>query len=367
MNSRIKNVIQVISLAVVIIGLALWCWFKPETDYSKTERRELDKFPELSFTTIIEGRFMANFEDYTLDQFPIRDTFRTIKAITAKYVFNHMDNNDVFVTSDGMVGKHEYPLKEDQLVLASNKFKYLYETYFKDKGGNAYMSVVLDKNAFIAEESGHLSMDYDKFIEIMKENTTFAQYIDITDLLSVEDYYLTDTHWKQEMITDVADRLAEQMGVTLDKNYTVNTLDREFEGVYYGQCALPVEKDTLKYLTSDIIDACIITNHETGKQMSMYDLEKAYGNDAYETFLSGSLSLITIENPNATTDKELVVFRDSFGSSLVPLLASGYKTITVVDIRYIASMVLKNFIDFENKDVLFIYSTLVLNNSSMLK
>ncbi len=367
MNNKTKNTVQIILLAVVLFGLSFWCWFKPTTDYSTTERRELDKLPELSISSILEGKFMSGFEDYTLDQFPVRDSFRTIKAFTAKYIFGHLDNNDVFITSDGMVGKHEYPLKEDQLVLAANKFKYLYDTYFKDNGGNAYISVIPDKNAFIAEQSGHLSMDYDKFFEIMKENTAFAEYIDIRDLLSIEDYYFTDTHWKQEMITDVADRLADKMGVTLDTNYRVNTLDKPFQGVYYGQAALPVEKDTLKYLTSDIIDACIVTNHETGQKMSMYDMEKAYGNDSYEAFLSGSLSLITIENPNATTDKELVVFRDSFGSSLVPLLASGYKSITVVDIRYIASIVLKNYIDFEKKDVLFIYSTLVLNNSSMLK
>lgn len=354
-------------LAVVLFGFSFWAWLKPETDFSSTERRELDKLPEISVNSIFEGKFMSGFESYTLDQFPVRDTFRTIKAFASKYIFSHLDNNDVFITSDGIIGKHEYPLKEDQLHLASKKFKYLYDNYFKDNGGKAFISVIPDKNAFIAEKSGHLLMDYDKFFDIMKENTDFAEFIEIRDLLSVEDYYLTDTHWKQEMITDVADRLADKMGVTLDKNYKINTLDRDFEGVYYGQAALPVKKDTLKYLTSDIINDCIVTNHETGQKMSMYDMEKAYGNDAYETFLSGSLSLITIENPNAATEKELVVFRDSFGSSLVPLLASGYKTITVVDIRYIASIVLKNYIDFENKDVLFIYSTLVLNNSSMLK
>ena len=101
--------------------------------------------------------------------------------------------------------------------------------------------------------------------------------------------------------------------------------------------------------------------------MTMYDMEKAYGKDPYEIFLSGSISLITIENPKAMTDKELVVFRDSFGSSLVPLLCSGYKSVTVVDIRYIPSYALENYVDFSNKDVLFIYSTLVLNNSSMFK
>lgn len=374
MNTRIKDYVQLILLSVLLFGIAFWCWFKPATDFSTTERRELKQFPELSVKTLVSGKFMQTFEDYTLDQFPARDSFRTIKALTAKYVFGHLDNNDIFVTSDGMIGKHEYPLKQDQVVHAANKFKYVYNTYLKDNGGKVYLSVIPDKNAFIAEESGHLAMDYDLFFKLMQENTKdFATYIDISDLLSKDDYYLTDTHWKQECITDVADRLAEAMGTTLDKNYKLNTLEKPFAGVYYGQSALPVEKDTLNYLTSDIIDSCIIKNYETGKEMSMYDMEKANGYDLYETFLSGSVSFIVIENPQATTDKELVVFRDSFGSSLVPLLASGYKSITVIDIRYISSLKtempnsLQNLVDFKNKDVLFIYSTLVLNNSNTLK
>ncbi|MBQ6702887.1 MAG: hypothetical protein IJN17_08045 [Clostridia bacterium] len=374
MNTRIKDYVQLILLSVLLFGISFWCWFKPATDFSTTERRELKQFPELSVKTLVSGKFMQTFEDYTLDQFPARDSFRTIKALTAKYVFGHLDNNDIFVTSDGMIGKHEYPLKQDQVVHAANKFKYVYNTYLKDNGGKVYLSVIPDKNAFIAEESGHLAMDYDLFFKLMQENTKdFATYIDISDLLSKDDYYLTDTHWKQECITDVADRLAEAMGTTLDKNYKLNTLEKTFAGVYYGQSALPVEKDTLNYLTSDIIDSCIIKNYETGKEMSMYDMEKANGYDLYETFLSGSVSFIVIENPQATTDKELVVFRDSFGSSLVPLLASGYKSITVIDIRYISSLKtempnsLQNLVDFKNKDVLFIYSTLVLNNSNTLK
>ena len=96
-------------------------------------------------------------------------------------------------------------------------------------------------------------------------------------------------------------------------------------------------------------------------------MEKAYGKDPYELFLSGALSLITIENPNATTDKELVIFRDSFGSSIAPLLVEGYAKITLVDIRYISSDIVGNFVDFDNQDVLFLYSTLILNNSVTLK
>ena len=96
-------------------------------------------------------------------------------------------------------------------------------------------------------------------------------------------------------------------------------------------------------------------------------MEKGNGKDPYEIFLGGPLSLVTVENPNAKTDKELIIFRDSFGSSLAPLLIDGYAKITLVDIRYIQSSMIGNFIEFDDQDVLFIYSTLLLNSSLALK
>ena len=65
--------------------------------------------------------------------------------------------------------------------------------------------------------------------------------------------------------------------------------------------------------------------------------------------------------------KELIVFRDSYGSSLVPLLIEGYKKITVVDIRYVSSRILNNYIKFKDQDVLFMYSILTINNSFSIR
>lgn len=69
----------------------------------------------------------------------------------------------------------------------------------------------------------------------------------------------------------------------------------------------------------------------------------------------------------ASSSKELVLFRDSFGSSIAPLLLEGYSKITLVDIRYIHPDYLEQYMDFTDCDVLFLYSTLVLNNSDTLK
>jgi len=76
---------------------------------------------------------------------------------------------------------------------------------------------------------------------------------------------------------------------------------------------------------------------------------------------------LEITNPNVNNGKELVIFRDSFGSSLTPLLLDGYSKVTLVDIRYIASDLIGDYITFDDQDVLFVYSTSVLNSSAMFK
>ena len=84
-------------------------------------------------------------------------------------------------------------------------------------------------------------------------------------------------------------------------------------------------------------------------------------------FLSGSRSLLTIENPNSRTDRELILFRDSFGSAMAPLLLADYAKITLVDLRYIPIDRLDRFLDFHGQDVLLLYSIPVLNNSQTIK
>ncbi len=364
MKKEVK--LTVLLLAVLFFGLVGICWLKPSTDYSVTERRKLEQLPKLSVETITDGSFMKDFEDYTLDQFPMRDGFRSLKAWVSQNIFRKADNNDIYVAANYAV-KMEYPLKEDALTYAASRFERIYEKYLKDNAGEIYLSLIPDKNFWLGEVSGHLQMDYVKLFDTMQEKMPYAEYIPISGLLSITDYYHTDVHWRQEALVDIADQIGSSMGITLSGEYETKTLENDFYGVYFGQSALNLPGEKLHYLTNDLLEQCTVYNYETDKTLGIYDLEKAVGNDPYEIFLSGPVSLLKIENPNAATDKELVVFRDSFGSSLVPLLAEGYQSITLIDIRYMQSDLLGNFVEFEGKDVLFLYSTVVLNNSETLK
>ena len=356
----------VLLLAALFFAISIFCWIKPSGEYSEAERRKLAQFPSLTLDLLADGKFMTEFEEYTLDQFPMRDGFRNLKAWISQNIFRKADNNDIYV-SDGYAVKMEYPLREESLEYAGERFYHIYDKYLKDSGSKIYSSFIPDKNYFLAESSGHLSLDYEKFFMKMQAEMPYAKYIDITQLLQKEDYYKTDVHWRQEEIVDVAEKIGSTMGITLDGNYEKKTIKEKFYGVYFGQSALILPGEELYYLTNEVLEQCTVYNYENSQTVGIYDLEKSSGDDPYEIYLSGPVSLLKIENPKAETEKELIVFRDSFGSSLVPLLAEGYRSVTLIDIRYIQSDFLTNFVDFHDKDVLFLYSSVVLNQSETLK
>ncbi len=363
---KIKNIATVSLLVLFLGGLSLLGLLAPDAELSEAERRPLAQFPELSVETLLSGKFMSEFEEYAADQFPLRDSFRTLKALVSYDVLGKKDNNDVYI-EDGYASELEYPLDEKSLDYAAERFKFLYESFMKDTDVNVYLSVIPDKNRFMAEQNGYPALDYEQFYALMREKNAYMEYIDIDELLSIEDYYYTDIHWRQEKIVDVAQKLAAAMGVEVSDDFTVNALDKDYYGVYYGYAALPMQPETVYYLTNSAIEGALAVNGETNTAMDVYDMDKGLGKDPYELFLSGSLSFITIENSEANTDKELVIFRDSFGSSIAPLLLEGYAKVTLVDIRYLTSNFVGSLIDFDDQDVLFLYSVPVLNNSVTLK
>ena len=366
MNSKIKNYVTLLLLSLFIFGFAAANVLIPDENISKTERRALAQFPKITAADIINGKFMSDFEKYTLDQFPFRDSFRSMKAFSNYYLLRRRDNNGIYI-ADGSAVKMEYPLDTNSVKHATDRFAYVYRKYMEEKDVRVYFSVIPDKNYFTAPKNGYLYMDYDKLIRQMSASMDFAHYIDIFDTLDISNYYKTDSHWRQEKITDTAASLAEAMDAGITSDYNEVCVNMPFYGVYYGQAALPMKPDALCYLENEQMNSCKVYDFETDTYIPVYDTSKAGSADPYEMFLSGSKSLLTIENPYVGSDKELIMFRDSFGSSLAPLLVSGYAKITLVDIRYISPELLDRFIDFESQDVLFLYSASVLNHSITLK
>ena len=378
MSDKIKDIFVVATFFLFVFGFFILNIMKTPDEISVSERRKLQQFPELTYDTVMakteaDGNFMRFFEKYTLDQFVWRDTFRELKAKVAFDIFKKKDNNNIYIV-DGQVSKYWSSMNEALVKDAANKFNKIYNSKLKNKGMNVYYSLIPDKNYFIAEQNGYPVIDYNKFISIMKDNMNAdIKYIDIFNDLTVDDYYATDIHWRQEKISKIVEKLAKGMDVNVEAEYEEKTLE-PFYGVYYGQSALPIEGEKLVYLTNEILENCKVTGMDgtTGEmyETQIYDEEDFKNVDPYDIFLEGAKPFFVIENEAATSDKELIIYRDSFGSSLIPLLVPGYKKITVVDLRYVANIMIDQLklIEYkEGTDVLFLYSTEVLNNSSILK
>jgi len=358
-----RNVFTVIALWGVLTAFA---WFSPDKDVSATERRPLAQFPEISANSLLKGGFMEKFEEYALDQFPLRDNFRTLKSLFSYKVLGNIDNNGIYI-ADGYAAKLEYPLNTVSVNNALKKFDYIYETYLKETDCKIHSAVIPDKGYYLANAKGYPTMDYAKLFAQMAEGMPWAKQIDITDSLSISDYYRTDTHWRQEKLLNTANVLCDAMGISRPQGYTSTLVSQDFRGVYYGQAALPMGAEDIYIMEKPDLADCRVYNYETGEYGSIYDLEKLSGKDPYDVYLSGAQALLRVDNPNARTDRELILFRDSFGSSLAPWLLQDYKSVTLVDIRYVSSQLLGQLLAFQNQDVLFAYSTLILNNSTTLK
>ena len=367
MKNIIKNLAVSFSFIIIIFGFMLANILMPDKEFSYSERRKLASMPDFSADKLFKGNLADEYEKYILDHFAFRDNFRGLKAFGKYYIFNQKDNNSIYII-DEIIEKMDYKLNEKSVLNAARKFNEIYEKFLKGK--NVSYSIIPDKGYFIGPQNGYLTIDYDRLEKIMLENTKNMKYIDLFEALTIEDYYKTDIHWRQEKIVKIAGLLLKELGndaKVLDTGYIENKL-YPFYGSYYGQAALKLEPDTMVYLTDKTIDNAFVYDYQSNTFSKVYETELFNGMDSYDVFLSGAKPLITIYTEECKNNKELLLFCDSFGSSIAPLMIEGYSKITLIDLRYISTDLLADYIDFsQEQDVLFLYNTQILNNSAMLK
>jgi len=361
MNDKIKDIVVTIIFLFTVISLFLINVIKEDTDISVAERRKLATMPELTTKSLFDGTYFKKFDSYVTDQFVERDAFRKIKIdieLSTKGEYNNLYLYDDYIIEE------IFPLNSNSINNLTSKINYIKDTYLNDNS-NIYYTIIPDKNYFV--NKGNLKLDYNKLQDMMKSNLTNLNYINIFDKLTLDNYYKTDTHWKQEDLFDVANTIANQMNFDITNNNNVVNTITTFKGSYAGRLSVTKDIDTIKTVSNPSTLNSSVYNYETKKYTDIYDYTKINSLDKYDIYLSGAVPIIDIINNNSSSDKELIVFRDSYGSSLIPLLIEGYKKITVIDIRYISSKILNKYIDFNDQDVLFMYSILTINNSFSIR
>ena len=340
----------------VLFGFSLLHLALPDREVSRSERRRLAQLPPLS------SGFSDKLEEYMLDQFPLREQLRTVNSLVRLYGLGQADIHGIYLQGGGAF-RMDGPLQEKQVRHAAAVFSAVQEKYFPSLP--SHYVIVPDKNA--KAETCRPRLDTETLRGIVREALPGMTEIDIWDLLSADDYYKTDPHWRQERLLPVAAAICKALGADAPGTFTEKTLS-PFYGAYYGQAALPMAPDTLTYLESADTKAAEVTGPELDGAQPVYRPELLDGTDGYDVFLSGAQAVLTVTSPNVHNGRHLVLFRDSFGSSLAPLLLGSFERITLVDLRYVSAARLADYADLSDAtDVLYLCSTAVWNNGGTLR
>lgn len=368
MNNKLKQKSGVFFLMLLIVGMVSSI-ILPDQLLSYTERRKLAQFPEISWESFLDNDFSNSLETYLLEQFPGRNLFRTIKTEFDIEILGKTDSNGYV-----KIGNHLFEIKtsydEEQVNKGAALFQQIASTYFENS--NVYYSVIPDKNYFVDSLPKY---NYENVSEILAEVFTLGTEIEVWDTLELDDYYDTDLHAKQEALLPLANALLTGMGmgdaVTDMEDYEQLLATDEFFGGYSANSSYLCQPDLLYYLENNMLLNASVYDYENGLEGGIYTLDKLEGMDDYDIFLGGARALLTIQNPEVNNGKKLIVFRDSFGSSISPLLLSGYEEITLVDLRYVSPSYAMELLQVDDEvvydDVLFLYQVQLLYNSNSMK
>ena len=328
-----------------IFAMAIWFVVNPKADYSSSEKRYLQQFPETSVDTVLSGEFSEKFETYFADHFPQRNMWVGLNSYYNLGIGLN-GRNGVYNSADGYlinvpVDKENY-VRKNIRVLAE----------FKEKIGDVPMTVML------APSTGYIATDKLPLIhDSYNDDTYFSEtaktlgesgvnFVDLRETFKqkyaegVQLYYRTDHHWTTDGAYEGYVKLCEKLGVQpADKDSFAKTAYGGFYGTTYSTSGYWLTKpDSITVYdnqknTDKNITVKISEDGKDNHYGSMFFYNHIDEDDKYPVFLDGNHALTEIQNKNAKNGT-IVVIKDSFSHSLAPFLAENYSKVVLVDLRY---------------------------------
>ena len=351
-------------------GISLVSLLLPKKDFSSLENRYLESPPKLSLSTLRDGSFMENAEDYVSDHIVGRDFWVAAKAWSERLSGKHENNGVYFGKEDTLINRVDNPdmdkLNQDMTYVDSLVSNVSIPVYFGlIPTSAAIWSDRLPAGAPTADEQAIIDQLY------------FATGANTVDLYSALDahrgediYYRTDHHWTSLGAFYGANALLEAMGMEplrLD-DYQKTTVTDQFYGTTFSTSGV-------RWVKPDCIDTYVpadgvtVTSYFGGTptQGSLYVDSYLEMKDKYSYFLGGNQALCVIETEHADAPKVLIV-RDSYSDSLAPFLTERFSEIHLFDFRYNLTS-LKSYIaehDIDSVVVLYSFSNFMSDQNLFL-
>ena len=343
-RNKIGKYIPAVVFLIFIYGMALWFLFSPKTDYSSSEKRYLQKFPDTNVEKVLSGDFGSEFETFFADQFPQRNTWVGLNAYTALAEGNNGASGVYNCKNGYLINK---PVSTDN-------------SLDKNVGAVVDFAKTIDAptTVMLVPSTGYIADDvlptfHDKYNDdedISKISSTLSKekigFVDLRERFKSEYkngsqlYYKTDHHWTTKGAYTGYQELCKALGITpIDDSTLKKDSYPDFYGTTYSSSGFWLTPpDNIEIWSnpknSDKNISVKITEGANVKTSgSMYFTDHLKEDDKYPVFIDGNHALTEITNTNAKNGTILLI-KDSFSHSLAPFLAENYSKVVLVDLRY---------------------------------
>ena len=335
----------------------------PNKEKSVQENRMLATKPKFRLSSLISGDYDEKFEAYMDDQFVGRDMWRKLKVTVDRICGSRLENG-VYIGRNGQLLEQIEVADENHLAANIKAIKSFSESQKKIP---VRMMLVPDAANVLNHSLPALAKPEDQtqmFSMVRKDLGDSVEWIDVSTELNKHKtekiYYKTDHHWTTQgafyMFKDTASLFGIKGDVSDD--YVSYTVTDDFNGVLASKsgCGLD-EKEKIDIYAPTNGDDDVIVNYvnETKKTTSLYDSSKLKTRDKYGVFLGGNTSVIDIKTVS-TSQKRLLVVKDSFADCFIPFLTPHYREIVVVDPRYYSGTMQDIMDTYRITDALILYS-----------
>ena len=359
---RIERLIGGIFI-LCLFGVMLVNLIIPDREMSEEENRMLASKPKLTFSTLANGDFMEQYEEYLSDQFAGRDLWHRLKVALDRFGGSRMENG-IYIGKDGQLLQDIQVPDQEHLSENLDAIKNFTETY---QDIPVTIILVPDAACVLSDRLPWLASveDQNQMISMAQQSLgDSVTWVDAASALNKHKrekiYYLTDHHWTSLGAFYTFQEAAPALGIEEDVSdkFLSYTVSDSFNGVLAsesGACLGTEEKIDIYVPREGDDDVIVNYVNESRRTTSLYDSSKLETKDQYGVFLGGNTSLIDIRTVS-TSQKRLLVVKDSFANSFIPFLAPYYREIVVVDPRYYSGTIEDIMDAYRITDALFLYS-----------
>lgn len=370
--NRQKGIFKYVFLvfAVVIIVADVCLILMHDKTFSENENRMLQQFPEITKRSALSGRLMTQAEDFVADQFFLRDKWISLKLDLDKLI-GKKESNDIVLGKDGyLIEKAVTPNFEnlDKNLAAIRAFASSGEQ-------NVVMSVIPNAVSVRSDllPSGVPMRDQKQDLAYVQNAVGDAlTYVDVTDALSGHKeeqlYYRSDHHWTSLGAKYAFDALCAPLGIEAPvSSYDIMTVTQNFSGTLAAGSGAFAVCDPIEIyvpITEEGFEYVVEYGDIQEKSATIYNSKALSGKNKYEVFMGGNYSYVSIKT-TAQSEKNLLLFKDSYANAFVQFLLPYYRNIVIIDPRYYSDDCQKLLSEREITDILFLYNmnTFALDNS----